>query len=95
MMLTAIILINLMGYQNTIAHHIIFENIGQLASAVTYLHAKVTVNFTTIEDQYLIYSGMLIELFRINGEANLDKIVKRQFAGNLSNTNEASIFKEM
>jgi hypothetical protein len=41
------------------SHHIIFENIGQLASAVTYLHATIVINFTTIEDQYMLYLGML------------------------------------
>jgi len=46
----------------TLSHHIIFENIGQLASAVTYIHAKVAINFTTIEDQHLLYIGMLHSL---------------------------------
>ena len=43
----------------TLSHHIIFENIGQLASAVTYIHAKVAINFSAIEDQHLVYTGML------------------------------------
>ena len=36
-------------------HHIIFENIGQMATAVTYIHAKFTINFTAIEDHFAIY----------------------------------------
>ena len=30
-----------------------------MASAVTYLHAKVTINFTTVEDQHYLYNSVL------------------------------------
>jgi Baculovirus F protein len=60
-------------------HHIIFENIGQLASAVTYLHAKITINFTAIEDQHLLYNGMLFELLRLNQEAGMINATRRQY----------------
>ena len=56
-LLALIILINSINPSHQ--HHVIFENIGQMASAVTYIHAKVTINFTTIEDQYLMYRSVM------------------------------------
>jgi hypothetical protein len=44
------------------AHHIIFENIGQLASGVTYIHAHVPINFSAVEDQWQLYKGLLDRL---------------------------------
>jgi len=46
----------------TTAHHIIFENIGQLASGVTYIHAHVPINFSAVEDQWQLYKGLLDRL---------------------------------
>jgi Baculovirus F protein len=59
MRILLIIILSSVLLLETLAHHIIFENIGQLASAVTYIHAKVAVNFTSVEDQALLYTGML------------------------------------
>jgi hypothetical protein len=42
-------------------HHVIFEGIGQMAGAVTYLHAKLTINLTAIEDHIQIYQRKLQE----------------------------------
>lgn len=53
------------------SHHVIFENIGQLASAVTYLHAKVTINFSHVEDQYLIYRSAI---------GSLDERLEKRYA---------------
>jgi hypothetical protein len=30
-------------------HHVVFKNIGQLAGALSYIHAKVGLNLTSLE----------------------------------------------
>jgi hypothetical protein len=47
---STLVLISLL--QLSIGHHIIFENIGQLATGVTYIHSKITINITSIEEHY-------------------------------------------
>jgi hypothetical protein len=43
-------------------HHVIFENIGQLAGALSYLHVKMTLNLTRIHDQLINYNASLYQL---------------------------------
>jgi Baculovirus F protein len=74
----------------TLAHHIIFENIGQLASAVTYIHAKVAINFTSIEDQALLYTGML---HTINAE--LHNLPRGHSMRNYTNPDNEEKFKDI
>ena len=42
-------------------HHVIFEGIGHMASAITYLHVKLTINLTAIETQLHLYETKLAE----------------------------------
>jgi len=44
------------------SHHIIFENIGQMATGVTYIHAKITINFSAIEEHYDAYINAINEI---------------------------------
>jgi hypothetical protein len=41
------------------SHHVVFEDIGQMASAVTYIHARIVINLTDIEQLYLLYNKHL------------------------------------
>ena len=43
----------------TETHHIIFEGIGHMAGAVTYLHARLTINLTAITSQLNLYQEKL------------------------------------
>jgi hypothetical protein len=43
-------------------HHVIFENIGQLAGALSYLHVKMTLNLTRIHDQLINYNASIYQL---------------------------------
>jgi hypothetical protein len=45
-------------------HHIIFEQVGEMASAVTYLHVKFEVSFTEFQDHYDAYVAKLNELHK-------------------------------
>ena len=54
------------------AHHIVFENIGEMATAVTYIHAKFTINFTSIEEHFATYfsaiSNMKAKVAKFTGK---------------------------
>ena len=41
------------------ANHVIFESIGQMAGAITYLHAHLTINLTSIFSQVELYHQKL------------------------------------
>jgi hypothetical protein len=43
-------------------HHVIFENIGQMAGALSYLHVKLTLNLSSIVAQQKRYTSLLQEL---------------------------------
>ena len=45
-------------------HHINFECMGKMASAVTYLHVKFKVSFTEFQNQYNAYIAKLNELHK-------------------------------
>jgi len=47
------------------SHHVVFEDIGQMASAVAYIHVRLVINLTDIEEIYRLY------------QKNLDDIQKR------------------
>jgi hypothetical protein len=42
------------------SYHVVFEQIGELASTVTYVHVKFTVDFEAIEDHIKAYRDKLI-----------------------------------
>ena len=48
----------------TQSHHVIFENIGQMAGALSYLHCKLTLNISSIFMQHKIYDDALNEYFQ-------------------------------
>ena len=54
------------------AHHIVFENIGEMATAVTYIHAKFTINITSIEEHFATYfsaiSNMKAKVAKFTGK---------------------------
>ncbi len=41
-------------------HHVIFENIGQMAGALSYIHCKLTLNLSSIVQQHRTYHHSLI-----------------------------------
>ena len=43
-------------------HHVIFENIGQMAGSLTYMHCKLTLNLSSIVLQHQLYYDALIHL---------------------------------
>ena len=43
-------------------HHVIFENIGQMAGSLTYMHCKLTLNLSSIVTQHQHYHAALINL---------------------------------
>ena len=45
------------------SHHVIFENIGQMAGALSYQHVKLTLNFSSIENQFIHYEAALQKLY--------------------------------
>ena len=45
------------------AHHVIFENVGQMAGALAYIHCKLTLNISSIEIQHQKYTSLLEQLF--------------------------------
>ena len=44
------------------AHHVIFENVGQMAGALAYIHCKLTLNISSIELQHNKYISLLQQL---------------------------------
>ena len=46
-----------------VSQHVIFENIGQMAGALSYQHAKLTLNLSFIFFQYENYQDSLETLF--------------------------------
>lgn len=43
------------------SHHVIFENIGQMAGALSYIHCKLTLNISSILHQHQAYYQALIQ----------------------------------
>jgi hypothetical protein len=41
------------------SYHVVFEQIGELASSVTYIHVKLTIDFDSIEKHIFEYQGKL------------------------------------
>ena len=41
------------------ANHIIFENVGSMAGAISYIHAKITINISAVEEQWVSYRNHL------------------------------------
>lgn len=58
-----LLLLLLTSFQTIKGHHIVFEQIGELASSVTYMHVKLTVELTSIEKQAVAFKIKLNELF--------------------------------
>ena len=54
-----ILFLSVLTIDHAQAHHVIFENIGQMAGALTYMHCKLTLNISSIFDQYNAYSTQL------------------------------------
>ena len=60
--MTSILLIFLMILVSTFANHIIFEQVGEMASSVTYLHVKFEVDIQDIEDNVYEYRQLFPKL---------------------------------
>jgi hypothetical protein len=45
----------------TSSHHVIFENIGQMAGALSYIHCKLTLNISSIIHQHHAYHQSLVQ----------------------------------
>jgi hypothetical protein len=54
----------LLTCQTAQGHHVIFENIGQMAGALSYMHCKLTLNISSIFLQHQAYSNALMNLQR-------------------------------
>ncbi len=53
---------------STQSHHVIFENIGQMAGALSYIHCKLTLNLSSIFQQHQTYDKALTDYYsRVNG----------------------------
>ena len=48
---------------STVSQHVIFENIGQMAGALSYQHARLTLNLSSIFSQYESYQNSLETLY--------------------------------
>jgi hypothetical protein len=59
-------------------HHVVFENIGQMAGALSYMHVKVTLNLTHIHNQLIAYNQSLSQLWTHFGNLNMDPIVQNK-----------------
>ena len=58
-----LLLLFFISFQTIFGHHIVFEQIGELASSVTYMHVKLTVELSSIETQAIAFRAKLQELF--------------------------------
>jgi hypothetical protein len=68
-LLSCLVSIQLLGVLFCLApssdsHHVIFENIGQMAGALSYLHCKLTLNISSIFLQHQLYHTALTEYFK-------------------------------
>ena len=54
-MKSAVLLLLLFSVSGITAHHVIFENIGQMAGALSYIHCKLTLNISSIFHQHQTY----------------------------------------
>jgi hypothetical protein len=63
----------------TFANHIIFEQVGEMASSVTYLHVKMQVDLQDIENHYFTYQDTLDELIEYHQENLVTKITQMRF----------------
>jgi len=63
----------------TFANHIIFEQVGEMASSVTYLHVKMQVDLQDIENHYFTYQDTLDELIEYHQENLVTKISQMRF----------------
>jgi len=61
-MLYSITLFALFHLQLNEGHHVIFENIGQMAGALSYIHVKLTVNISSAENHLHRYATLLKQL---------------------------------
>ena len=43
------------------SHYIVFEDVGQVATSLTYLHVTIPLNFTDIDDLILQYKTAILE----------------------------------
>jgi hypothetical protein len=65
------------------AHHIIFENVGSMAGAISYMHAKLTVNISAVEEQYLSYKNNLENFLNNLEEPPKDQLGTHYYEENL------------
>lgn len=75
-MFSTLLIILMMSVDISHTHHIIFEQVGEMASAVTYIHVKFEVSFTDFLDHYNAYVFKLTDMkqkFKID-----DKFFKLQ-----------------
>ena len=49
------------------SHYIVFEDVGQVATSLTYLHVTIPLNFTDIDDLILQYRNAILEA-KVNTE---------------------------
>jgi hypothetical protein len=54
-MKSAVLLLLLFSASCVTSHHVIFENIGQMAGALSYIHCKLTLNISSIFHQHKAY----------------------------------------
>ena len=43
------------------SHYIVFEDVGQVATSLTYLHVTIPLNFTNIDHLILQYKNAILE----------------------------------
>jgi len=67
------ILILLCFITSALTHFIVFENIGQMASAVTYINVKITYNVVEMEDMMYKYKKYITRLYSDLQKMHLSK----------------------
>ena len=51
----------LLSFKVCSSHYIVFEDVGQVATSLTYLHVTIPLNFTDIDDLILQYRNAILE----------------------------------
>jgi len=76
----------------TDSQHVIFESVGQMAGAISYQHAKLTLNLSSIFYQFEKYESSLQVLKQNLSDTPAPEISGRNFVGNPNSVN--SIIKD-
>ena len=83
-MLLGMILALVSGSQAAAQENVIFESIGEMTGATSYLHVQVTISLSSITQQFELYKGKLKAKFI--DPHRVAQVMNAQFAQNLNTT---------